>query len=179
MMPAASVLARCAVRATTRSRVVFDTGTRAAISWSSGAGTKGAASRSIRSDCGPRPACHAAERQPDEVSLADPEPVEQGDEVVGQVIDRVGTVRDGETAVPAGVVADNPEPFLQGGDLGIPHLVCGPKRVREDDGTVRVAGDDGVSRHGVDRTSSKTAASRLAEHGVRACVHVYDPKDIA
>ena len=64
---------------------------------------------------------HAAERQPDEMGPPDAEPVEQGDEVVGQVVDRVGPVGDRGVTVAAGVVANHPEPLLERGELGVPH----------------------------------------------------------
>ena len=100
---------------------------------------------------------HAAERQPDEVGPPDAEPVEQ--RVVGVVVDAVGAGQDGEGAVSAGVVANDPEALLKRADLGVSHLVCGPEGVGgDDDRAVLAAGDDGVDPHRAHRTASKTAA---------------------
>ena len=76
------------------------------------------------------------------------------------VVDAVGADQDGEGAVSAGVVANDPEALLKRADLGVSHLVvCGPEGVGgDDDRAVLAAGDDGVDPHRAHRTASKTAA---------------------
>ena len=102
---------------------------------------------------------HGAERQPDEVGPARCRAGRAGRRVVGVVVDAVGAGQDGEAAVAAGVVANDPEALLKRADLGVSHLVCGPEGVGgDDDRAVLAAGDDGVDLHRAHRTASKTAA---------------------
>ena len=106
-------------------------------------------SRSTRSGlrAASRIAGHTAQREPDEVRALDAEPVEQADDVVGEVVDRVRTGRDGRFAVAAGVVADDPEVLARARQVGVPHRVGDPSEFDSTTtGRVGAAGDDVVDR---------------------------------
>ena len=77
---------------------------------------------------------HPAERQTDDVRAFDPQTVEQRDDVVGQVVDRVRPGGHRGRPVAAGVIADHHEPLLQLGDLRVPHDVGGSQRVGQHNG---------------------------------------------
>ena len=64
---------------------------------------------------------HPAQREADDVRLAHAEPVEQGDDVVGEVVDGVGAGRDGRAPVAAGVVADDAEVLAPARRPRVPH----------------------------------------------------------
>ena len=77
------------------------------------------------------------------------EGVEQGDDVVGEVVDVVGALRDGGAAVAAGVVADDAEVLGQLVGLGVPHGRRGAEGVgQDDDGRVLRPGHDVVDLDG-------------------------------
>ena len=81
--------------------------------------------------------------------LLDAEAVEQGHDVVGEVVDRVRASGTGATAVAAGVVADHPEVLGERVDLAVPHAQVGAHRVgQHDDRGVLGAGDDVVDLDG-------------------------------
>ena len=63
---------------------------------------------------------HAAQRQTDQVRAFDAQTVEQGDDVVGQIVDRVRPGGHRGRAVAAGVVTDHHEPLLQLGQSAGP-----------------------------------------------------------
>ena len=92
---------------------------------------------------------HAAQREADDVRLLHAEGVEQGDDVVGEVVDVVGALRDGRAAVAAGVVADDAEVLGQLVGLGVPHGRRGAEGVgQDDDGRVLRPGHDVVDLDG-------------------------------
>ena len=106
---------------------------------------------------------HAAEGEAHDVRPPRPEPVEQPEQVVGEVVDGVRPCRDGGAAVAAGVVADHAEVLRQPRSLGVPHGEGRAERVRQhDDGVLGQAGcglDDVVDLHRpAHATASNTAA---------------------
>ena len=76
---------------------------------------------------------HPAQREPGDVRPFGADLVEEGDQVVHQVVERVRPRRRRRVAVPAGVVGDDAEPLGQRRHLRVPHAPGGAEGVGEDD----------------------------------------------
>src|SRR5690606_22589204 len=111
----------------------------------------------------------AAQRLAGDVSALDAEGVEQGDDVVAQVVDRVRHVRLTGEAVPDHVADDHPEPLGQSGHVAHERLEVAARAVQEEERRP-VAGlqDAGRDPAGGDEAQAEAgAADVLPEAPVR------------
>ncbi len=76
---------------------------------------------------------HPAQRQTDQMGPRDLKPIQQGHQIIGQIVDGVRALGHQDSTVAAGVIAHHPEALLQVGQLRVPHAVGGAQRVGQHD----------------------------------------------
>ena len=100
----------------------------------------------------------------------DAEPVEQRDEVTGQVVNCIGAQGNRRGTVAAHVISNDPEAPLERGELGVPHPVRGSEGVRQDHDRAVVAAGDG--RFGIQLDPDRAERAETLEAGVYAGILV-------